>query len=151
MQLLTLFLYFAVGCQEEQSKKQDVVEKPKAAQQKPTAAQQKPTNIKATPPQVKPIATEKSDAISAVKNIVTSIIKKDTLDIKITKLNTTDDAANKIRIEGDASDNATVSVLLKALEGNDNLQKVYLEKSDDNQQEENPRKVFSITAFHTLK
>jgi len=144
MQLFSLFLCLAVGCQEqEKTTKPEVLDKPTLVK--------KNLKPKAIPTKLPAVVKRKFDAATVVKNIVTSILKKDTLDINITKSEVQKDGSNKIHIEGDAADNATVSVLLKALEGNEQLQKVYLEKSDDNQQKDNPRKIFSITALYAPK
>jgi|GEM_PF-4638000 len=133
MNQILLILSLAVGCQ-EQPQKNDVSEQPNVSK-------------KDTPPKDTPVVNDApaaKETSPTVQNIVSSIIEKDTLDINITTLNVKKDT-KKVHIAGDAIDNATVAVLLKALEKNTNLQNVYLEKSEE-QSKDNPRKVFSITA-----
>ena len=137
MNFFSLCLWISFSCQTNDPT-------PKNNSQEKTLAKELPSETPA-----KKSGTNKTPE-DQVKKIIDGIIGSNKLDIMITKLETNKET-KKIRLEGNAKDNATVSILLKGLESESALQKVYLEKSDDGTGNNSGRKVFGLTAALSSK
>ena len=139
MKLFLLLFWTSFACQNKDPKSDEPTKQEKTVNQKPDAKNPTP-----------PTQNVQKSAESNVKSIIDTLIKNNKLDIMITKFEVENDS-KKVQIEGSAQDNATVSVLLKGLEKDTHLQKVYLVKSETGKGNNEKRKVFSITAALSSK
>ena len=95
------------------------------------------------------VATEQSQSVEAnIRQLVDGIISDNSIDMGISTLNMKANSSANFQIEGTAKNNASIAVLLKALEAEEQTTKVYLVSTEKEAVQGEVRQVFVMTAAY---
>ncbi len=93
---------------------------------------------------------EPAPEAGAFTPLLTGIIESSSVDVEITSVVQAvgDGASSTVEINGTAADNATIKVLLEAMEGHSDFSNVYLVSTEKEAVESAGRQVFQMTATY---
>ncbi|MAY81773.1 MAG: hypothetical protein CL930_13465 [Deltaproteobacteria bacterium] len=97
-------------------------------------------------------ANETPQSVEAnIRQLVDGIINENAIDMGISTLNMKANSSANFQMEGTAKNNASIAVLLKALESEEQTTKVYLVSTEKEAIQDEVRQVFVMTAAYVSK